>query len=209
MAKKTEDQKTTLHEVVVHLNRFEKPLICQVDADEANRLISAVEAQREKPPSFYGFDLVDGLECYLGLAHVARIGILDILAGLPFRKPPKKADKQWEKQIAERDESEDPVILRVWMSNEAPEVSTYHDVDYHEWCIIRTSLEESDQSFVGFTDEDGERVILSVAFCAAIEVYDTHYLSEEELDRILKDDSDVPKEPPTAKITALKLPNEH
>jgi hypothetical protein len=51
------------------------------------------------------------------------------------------------------------------------------------------TLEEFDQQFFGFTDEDGERVILRTACVDAVEVFDLHFLSEEDLQRALNGSS--------------------
>jgi hypothetical protein len=74
--------------------------------------------------------------------------------------------------------------LKIWS---AGETDIYHDVEFGEWTLIRTTLEEYDQQFFGFTDEDGERVILRTAAVDAVEVFDRHYLSEEDLELMFKD----------------------
>jgi hypothetical protein len=113
--------------------------------------------------------------------------VLDYLAGLPFEKPPKKIRAESEKQIEDRENSDESVILRVWMASRGT-VELYEDIDYHDWVSIRFVLEEKGQQFVGFTDEDGERVILALAQVAAIEVFDTYFLTDDDLSRLLKED---------------------
>jgi len=113
--------------------------------------------------------------------------VLDYLAGLHSKKPAKRTEKEETKRFEEREESDDPVLLRIWTTHDHG-IELFQDVDYQEWVAIRFTLEERDQHFIGFDDEDGERVILSLAHIAAIEVFDTHYLTDEELDRAFNGD---------------------
>lgn len=189
MPQKGGENTTTLHETLIQLVGFQKRIVCHFDADERDRLITVLEGERDEPLRFYGFELVEGLECYVNLSQITKINVLDYLPGLPFAKPPEKTEEEWEKHIEERDASDDPVILRVWSAaNQNTEV--FHDVDHSEWRMIQAALEEGDQQFIGFTDEDGERVILSIAQLAAIEMFDTHYLAEDDLARLLKEGED-------------------
>jgi len=130
--------------------------------------------------------LGDGLECYINLSSVVKLNLLDYLAGIPFEKPPKRTEEEWQKLLEERENSEATVILKLWA---AGKTDVYPDVEYEEWMLIRTTLEEYDQQFFGFTDEDGERVILRTACVDAVEVFDLHFLSEEDLQRALNGSS--------------------
>jgi hypothetical protein len=189
MPKKPKEETTTLHEIYVSLAHFEKRLICHAEGDERRRLLSVFEREGEDVTGFYGFDLVEGLECYVNLAHVAKINVLDYLAGLPFEKPAKRTEKEETERFEEREESDDPVLLRVWTTHDRG-IEVFRDVDYQERVAIRFALEESNQHFIGFDDEDGERVILSLAHIAAIEAFDTHYLTDEELEGAFKDNDE-------------------
>jgi hypothetical protein len=189
MPRQSKERVTTLHEVSISLAKFEKRLTCHIDADERDRFVAALEDAREEPLSFYGFQLVDGLDCYVNLSHVTKINVLDYIAGLPFKKPPEKTEAEWEHHFREREESEDSVILRIWTAPDQ-EIEVFHEVDYGEWMLISHAFDETGQQFIGFTDEDEERVMFSIAHIAAIEVFDTHYLSEADIERGLSEKDD-------------------
>jgi hypothetical protein len=110
------------------------------------------------------------------------LNVLDYLAGVPFEKPPQRSEEEWQKLLEERENSEATVVLKLWS---AGKTDIYPDVDYGEWTLIRTTLEEYEQQFSGFTDEDGERVIVRTARVDAVEAFDLHFLSEEDLQRVL------------------------
>jgi hypothetical protein len=187
MAESEKNATTTLHETVIRFADIEKRLFCHFDGEEFDRLIKVLEGDRDEPLQFYGFDLIDGLECYINLGHVTKINVLDYLAGLPFAKPPKKTGAESEKQMEDRENSDERVILRVWMASDGT-IEVYEDIDYHDWVSVRFALDENGQQFVGFTDEDGERVILALAQVAAIEVFDMYFLTGEDLSKLLKED---------------------
>jgi|GEM_PF-4982317 len=195
MPKKTKKPTTRLYEVVISFAMFEEHLIFHVDEDEYHRLTSVLEAAYKELRRFYGCGLADGLGCYINTSAITKINILDYMGGLSFEKPPERSEAKWKQLIEEREESEDPMILRIWASGEQS-IDVYHQVDYQEWLAIQAAMEESSQHFIGFTDEDGERVIFPVAKIAAIESYDTHYLSDEDIARIFKeeDGNDKPLE---------------
>ena len=182
---------TTLYETVIRFAGIEKSLFCHFDGEEFDRLVKVLEGERDEPLQFYGFDLIDGLECYINPGRVTKINVLDYLAGLPFEKRPKKTGAESEKQLEDRENSDERVILRVWMASDGT-VEVYEEIDYHDWLSIRFALEEKGQQFVGFTDEDGERVILALAQVAAIEVFDTYFLTDDDLSRLLKEDDEKP-----------------
>jgi hypothetical protein len=182
MPEKKQVETTTLYEVLTRLSGFDQPLICHIDEDERDRLTQVLEADDKDLPKFYGFELRDGFECYINLSSVVKLNLLDYLAGVPFEKPPKRTEEEWQKLLEERENSEATVIMKLWS---AGETDVYPDVEYEEWILIRTTLEEYNQQFFGFTDEDGERVILRTACVDAVEVFDLHFLSEEDLQRVL------------------------
>ena len=188
-----ETELTTLHEVLILLDGLEKSPVFHIDDDGWSRLVTVLEGQDSTRQAFFGFTLLDEpkRECYINLSHVIKINILDCLAGLPANKRPKLTDDELDKQIKEREASEDTIILRVWMISDKA-VDLYHDIDYQDWISIRLALEENDQRFIGFTDEDGERVIISVAHIGAIEAFDTHYLSDEDMNQYFGTNEDNP-----------------
>ena len=55
---------------------------------------------------------------------------------------------------------------------------------WNEIAGFRT-LKETAGNF-GFIDEDGERVIFSTAHIGAIEAFDTHYLTDDDLKNIIE-----------------------
>ena len=116
------------------------------------------------------------------------MNILDYLAGVPFEKPPAPSEAEQNKEIEEREESEAPVILRVWGAFDR-RIQVYTGVPYLDWQTIELALEENNpRRFIGFDDEDGERVILSVSNISAIEMFDSHYLTDEEIQQFLKEE---------------------
>lgn len=184
---KQKSQKTTLHEIVVSFTGFEKRLIRSAEREEAERIAAVMESDDDKPRDFYGMDLPDGLECYINLKHISRINILDSLPGIEIEKAPRL-----ESASENREDSDDPVTLRFWLADNASQ-ETHGEVDYQEWSSIRFALEEETQHFIGFTDEDGERVIFPLSGVAAIEVFDSHYLNEEQLGRFLSSEKEAEK----------------
>lgn len=192
-ASTTETEVTSLHEVFISLDRLEKGPVCHIDDDGWSRLVTVLEGQGSTKQAFFGLDLLEEpkRECYINLPQVVRINILNCLAGLPSKKRPKLTDTEIDKQTEERETAEDPIILRVWMTA-GKSVDLYHDIDYQDWVSIRRALEENDQQFIGFTDEDGERVILSVAHIGAIEAFDTHYLSDQDMNQFFGTNEDNP-----------------
>jgi hypothetical protein len=187
-----EAEMTALHEVFILLSRLERGPVCYIDDAEWSRLVTALEGQEPMRQAFLGLGFLEEpkRECYINLSHVVKINILDCLAGFPQKKRPKLTDAELDKQIEEREASEDTIILRVWMTT-GKAVDLYHDIDYQDWVSIRRALEENDQQFIGFTDEDGERVILSVAHIGAIEAFDTHYLSDQDMDHFFGTNGDT------------------
>jgi hypothetical protein len=175
---------TTLHEIYVSFVGTEKSLVCNVEAEGVDRLVRVLES--DLPCSFYSFDLVDeGYDCFVNLSQIEKVSVLNVLAGLPMtRREPDRTDLENEKRAEEREESDDPVVLRIWVVGKTdPEL--YLTVEYNEWNSIQMSLEQNDQKFIGFLDDDGERVMFPLARIAAIEAFDTHYVSDADLDRVL------------------------
>ncbi|MEI6493082.1 MAG: hypothetical protein WCO94_11085 [Verrucomicrobiota bacterium] len=188
MPKKQKLETTSLYEVYVSLTGIEKQLICHIDDEERSRFISVLEGERDKEEiAFYGFNLPRGLECYLNLTQGIKVNILDYLAGVPFEKPPAPSEAEQTKEYEERQKSEAPVILRVWGTFDR-NIHVYQDVDYQDWRTISAVLEENSSRFIGFDDEDRERVILSVSNISAIEMFDSHYLTDEEMGQFLKEE---------------------
>ena len=146
MAEKKKLETTTRYEVLTRLSGFKEPLICHIDEDERDRLIRVLEADDKEPRRFYGFDLVEGLECYINLSNVVKLNLLDYVGGVPFEKPPKRTEEQRQKLLEERENSEATVILKIWS---AGGTDIYHDVAFGEWSLIRITLEEYDQQFFG------------------------------------------------------------
>lgn len=184
---------TSLHEVLISFDRLAAGPVCHIDDDGLSRLVTVLEGQEFMQQAFFGLDLLEEpqRECYINLSHVVKINILNCLGGLPSKKRPKLTDAEICKQIEEREASEDSIILRIWMiTGEA--VDLYHDIDYQDWVSIRRALEENDQRFIGFTDEDGEMVMLSVAHIGAIEAFDTHYLSDQDMDQFFETNKNTP-----------------
>jgi hypothetical protein len=184
-AKTPKEEMTSLHEACIQIDKFENGPSCCIDGDGWSRLVTVLEQPHDTPQAFFGFDLFEEpkRECYINLSHVIKINVLDCLAGLPSKKRPKLTVKEFKKNIEEREASDDTIILRVWMVADKT-VELYNDISYEDWASIRQALEENDQRFIGFTDEDGERVILSVQHIGAIEAFDTHYLNDEEMNQI-------------------------
>jgi hypothetical protein len=182
---KAKSRKTTLHEIVVSFAGFEKRLIRSAYGEEAQRIESVLENDEPQPNNFYGMDLRDGLECYINLSRVAKINVLDSLPGVEIDKAADKTDVELQEDIEARNESNESVIIRFWFVDGT--IEEFGDIDYQDWCSIRFALEEEIQRFVGFTDEDGERVIVPVSNIAAVEVFDSYYLSDEELSAAMND----------------------
>ena len=183
---KNNKQETSLHEVATWLAGFEQPLITYLDAKEAERLSSILESDSTKPPSFYEFDLLDGLGCLINLTHVTRIDVTDFLGGIPFKKPHARKPKQVERNLIEREQSDDTVILRVWMSGKRT-TEIFREIEYEEWSLLSALFDDAGQTFVGFMDAEEERVILPISRICAIECFDTHYLSDTDIEQQLNE----------------------
>lgn len=181
MAKKPENS-TYLYEAVVHLEGFEKAIHVILDDHEWERIVNILES--EDAPRFYDFNPAEGREIFINLDFVPKINLLENLPGILFKKEPKKSDEEEERLFHEREDSDVRVVFRLWFADSKSQ-EVFSEIPYEDWIGIRMDLEENRTKFIGFIDEDGERVMFNISNLAAIEVFDEHYISWEEIEKIL------------------------
>jgi hypothetical protein len=173
---------TRLYELVATFVGRETQIVCHIDEEERQRLLSCFDDEETKH-RFYGVNLPDGLECYLNTARIERVNLLDYLAGVPFEARPKLTAKQADRQIAIREASDIGVILRLWTAGET-EPFVCHDVHHEEWIGVRFTLEEGGR-FLRFSDEDDEEVLFGTDHLDAVEMIDPFFLDEKQVEALL------------------------
>lgn len=173
---------TPIFEFVGRLEGFERPLITHFEEEQFHRLVNFLEDNNSAERAFFGVSEARGLETYFNLRKIQYINLLDYLGGIPAKKETEPTEEVLSRIIEERMESEETVILWVWASNRKdPEIQ--YEVGYDDWCAIRRTLEENDQLCIGFTDQDGERVIIPLTHLIALEMCDQFFHGEDIVQR--------------------------
>jgi hypothetical protein len=166
----------------------DEPLVIAINQDEHDRAVRCLvtEHPHDNRPFFSVGPALQGVDCIVNTAEVARIDMAAVMAGLPVQVKPWRDLGVDER--AEADDSE-TVVLRFWLKAEAaPQV--WQGVDYGDWMVIEDALQEATESqrprFISFTDGDEEIVILATAEVRAVEMFDSYLLSDEEMERAMK-----------------------
>ncbi len=181
MSKKKAPQPTRLYEPVITFTGRERRLVYHVEEKDRDRLMRAFDDQKEH--RFYELGGAEGLDCLVNTTHIRRLNVLDYLGGLEFESEPELTSKQWAKKFEEREASDEPVIVRLWLRGERePEV--HPEIEHAEWMLAHTCLMEGEK-FISFRDEDGEDVVYGTDQIDAVEMIDPFYLDEEQVEKLL------------------------
>jgi hypothetical protein len=172
---------TQLYEVCATLEGFEKPLTTHIDQEEYDRLVDVLEEREVEDLAFVGISEARGLEAYFNLDRTLYINLLEYLCGIAqVEKQKALSEAEEEKLFEERMESDKPVLMWIWTAADK-EPQLYYEVSYHEWDAIRMALGLNNRRCIGFTDSDGERVIIPLKNLIAVEVCDEFFHEEDTI----------------------------
>jgi hypothetical protein len=190
---------TPIYEFVAILEGSEERLVTHFEHKEFERLVSALEESEDKDLAFFGVDEAQGLETYFNLDRVLYINVLDFLGGIPAEKETELSEEESVRILEKRLESDKTVLMWVWTTaKKEPEL--HYEVSYEDWDRIRWVLENNDQRFIGFTDEDGERVMIPLKHVVAVQVCDEFYHGDDVLERFAEKYGKREKDPEPIEI---------
>lgn len=174
---------TYIFEAKFQFQGIEECLFVSMNNREWERIVNVLEGDAIDF-RFYGTDPCEGYEVYINLRHVTKINLLENLPGIEFLEEEPKSDEEQDRIREDREQSDAPLTFRVWSTNGSIEV--YSDISYDDREGIRF-LEDNTAAFIGFMDADGERVMLNLDHVAALEIFDSYFLSEETISKIMGD----------------------
>jgi hypothetical protein len=183
---KKEPNTTYIFEAKFQFQGIDECLFVSMNNREWERIVNVLEGDA-MDFRFYGTDPCEGYEVYINPRHVIKINLLENLPGIEFLEDEPKSEEEQERIREDREKSDAPFTFRVWSTNGSVEI--YSDVSFDDCEGIRP-LEDNTAAFIGFMDADGERVMLNLDHIAALEIFDTHFLSEEILSKLLNDSVD-------------------
>jgi len=173
---------TQIYEFYATLEGFDKALFSHIEQEERDRLVDLLEEREATDVLFTSVSGPRGLETYFNLDRTLYINLLDYIGGVSFEKEKKLSKAETESIWENRMESEKTVSLWVWtLAKKEPEF--HYSVAYHEWDAIQMTLENNNQRCIGFTDEDGERVVIPLKNLVAIEMCDEFFHGDDVLER--------------------------
>jgi hypothetical protein len=194
MPKKKKSVYTRLYELAFSFNGRAQQFFYHVEEKDRQRLLHVFGDCEEH--LFHELGGHEGIERLVNSAHI-RLNILDYLGGIEFEAEPKLTDRQWQKKIEEREDSDESVILRIWLKGEEKPI-VHYDIQHAAWSLTQTCL-VGGEKFIQFRDEDGEEVLYGTDHIDAIEMIDPFYLNEEQVGKFLSrydDDDDNPEDVP-------------
>ena len=115
MPKKKKSVYTRLYELAFSFNGRAQQFFYHVEEKDRQRLLHVFGDCEEH--LFHELGGHEGIERLVNSAHI-RLNILDYLGGIEFEAEPKLTDRQWQKKIEEREDSDESVILRIWLKGE-------------------------------------------------------------------------------------------
>lgn len=183
---KMKPKTTYIFEAKFQFQGIEECLFVSMNNREWERIVNVLEGD-SIDFRFYGTDPCEGYEVYINPRHVNKINLLENLPGIEFLEEEPKSDEEQNRILEEREQSDATFVFRVWSISGSIEI--YSDISFEDRERMRF-FEDSSAAFIGFTDEDGERVLLNLDHIAALEIFDTHFLSEEVLSKLLNDSVD-------------------
>lgn len=173
---------TQIYEFYATLEGFQERLVTHIEQEERDRLVDLLEEREASDVVFASVSEARGLETYFNLDRTLYINLLDYLPGVPAEKEKKLSEAQAENIWEERMESDKTVSLWVWtLAKEEPEF--HYSVAYHEWDSIQMTLDNNNQRCIGFTDGDGERVVVPLKNLVAVEMCDEFFHGDDVLQR--------------------------
>jgi len=181
MPKKTAQTLTRVYELVVTFTARDQRLFWHVEEKDRVRLLKVFDDRTEH--RLYELGGSEGLECLVNTAHIRRINVLDYVGGIEFEAETELTEKESLKKLQERETSDEPVIVRLWLRGEKEPV-VHQEIEYAEWCLARTCLIEREK-FIQLDDEDGEEVLYGTDHINAIEMIDPFYLEENQVEKLL------------------------
>ena len=202
MKKQSKPAYTRLYELVVTFANREQQLFYHVEEKDRQRLLNALTDDHTQH-GFYELGGHEGLECLVNTAPIHQLNVLDYVGGIELEAEPELTGKQEQKKFEEREASDEPVIVRLWMRGE-DEPIVHHEIEHAAWCLARTCLIETEK-FIRFRDEDDEDVLYGTDHIDAIEMMDPFYLKEEQIEILLSrydnKESGAPEAAGTSDIT--------
>jgi hypothetical protein len=188
MSIKSKPTPTNIYELVLKFGERRQRIVYHVEEKDRQRLPNALDS-REKH-GFHELGGHEGLECLVNTAQISQLNVLEYLGGVQFEAEPEFTEKQWAEKSEEREASDEPVVIRLWLRGE-DEPIVHDEIEYGAWCLARTCLIENDR-FIEFRDEDGENVLYGTDHIDAIEMIDPFYLTEEQIETFMSlyDDKD-------------------
>jgi hypothetical protein len=173
---------TSVYEFYATLEGFEEALVSHIEQEERDRLVDLLEEREASDVAFASVSEARGLETYFNLDRVLYINLLDYIGGVAFEKEKKLSEAETESIWEERMESDKTVSLWVWtLAKKEPEL--HYGVAYHEWDAIQMALGNNNQRCIGFTDGDGERVVIPLKNLVAVEMCDEFFHGDDVLER--------------------------
>lgn len=180
---KKEPNTTYIFEAKFQFQGIDECLFVSMNNREWERIVNVLEGD-SIDSRFYGTDPCEGYEVYINPRHVTKINLLENLPGIEFIEEEPKSDEEQDRIREDREKSDAPFTFRVWSTDGS--VETYDDVSFDDCEGIRP-LEDNTASFIGFMDADGERVMLNLDHVAALEIFDSYFLTEETISKIMGD----------------------
>jgi len=177
---------TYIFEAKFQFQGIEEFLFVSINNREWERIVNVLEGD-PIDFQFYGTSPCEGYEVYINPRHVTKINLLENLPGIEFLEEEPKSDEEQDRIREDREQSDAPFMFRVWFTNGSVEV--YSDISFDDCEGIRP-LEDNTAAFIGFMDADGERVMLNLDHVSAFEIFDSYFLSEETISKIMGDSYD-------------------
>ncbi len=178
---KKEPKTTYIFEAKFQFRGIEENLFVSMNNREWERIVNVFEYDPLEF-RFYGTDPHEGYEVFINPKHVSKINLLENLPGIQFIEKEPKSEEEQERIREERERSDAAYIFRVWSIDGS--IETYGDITFDDCEGIRP-LEDNTAAFIGFMDEDGERVMLNLNHIAALEIFDTFFLSDDDISKLM------------------------
>jgi hypothetical protein len=187
---------TRLFELLVTFTGRSRQLSYNIQNAGEDHLLHCL-ADRCKQHVFYEVAGPEGRHCLFNTAHIARLNVLDSLAGLQVEAKSPLSGDEAEEEDEVREIYPEPVIVRLWLRGDE-ELVVHHEIEHDQWKCIKISLIEGEK-FIRLTDADGETVIYGTDYIDAMEMFDPFYLDDDQVEKILTEaEDDIAPEPSSA-----------